>query len=348
MLFLAFLILIFANIINHTKGISKDIKVTFLYLIYLWILLLFAFRGTTVPDTDNYIKYYYSPDKGSQLELFYSLLCKFSFSLGLSFTEFLLVFQILLFSLWFSVSKKYFEDVHLPFLAFFSFMGIYNFGIIIRAGLGLCICYLAITYLIYNRSLKGYIVYYATILVSTFFQESMVVFCILPLFFFKQFSYRFLFVVLLISLILPLTNFQVLIIKILEFFIKLFSVNKFLSYTQVHVKYGFHGVYSLTMIKYLLMAVLFLWLRIKIVKKVEVYNIFLNIYVAGVFLISLTYFIDAGNRLAYLLFFFEFVLVGLVFENSKLSKKIVLICTLALCVLNYLNLISAVPSMINY
>ena len=266
---------------------------------------------------------------------------RLAYSAGLSFNLFLLIFQLILFGLWFSISKKYFCDVHLPFLVFLSFMGIYNFGIIIRAGMGLCLGYLAITYLIHNKSIKGYFVYYATILLSTFFQESMVIFFILPLFFFKQFSYRILFVVLLISIVLPLTNFQYLIIKILEFFIKLFSVNTFLGYTQVHVKHGFQGVYSLTMIKYLLLALLFILLRSKIIKKVEIYNTFLNIYVAGVFLIALLYFIDAGNRLAYLFFFFEFILVGLIFECSNLPKKTVFFGALALCVLNYLNLISA-------
>lgn len=348
MLIFAFIILLFANIVYHSKGINKDVKITFLYLIYLWILLLFSFRGLTVPDTDNYIKYYYSPVNGGELEYLYSLMCEFANSLGLSFNVFLLLFQSILFFLWFKTTRKYFDDIHLPFLVFLSFMGIYYFGIIIRSAMGMCMCYYALTYLFNNRSIKGYFVYYLIVTLSLFFHQAMIVFYFLPFFVLKYYSHKVLLIILLISVILPLTNFQVLIVKVLEIFIKLFSVNKFLSYTQVHANLNFHGIYSLTMIKYLLVAFLFIWLRPRVIKKNDLYNLFLNIYVVGVFLIALTYFITAGNRLAYLFFFFEFVLVGILYENSNLPKKLVFFSALALSVLNYLNLISSIPSMISY
>lgn len=348
MLLFLFLLLLFANIVNHSQRISNNIKNSFLYLVYFLILLLFSFRGLTVPDTDNYIKYYYSSAQGGTLEYLYTLMCQFANFAGLSFSIFLLLFQLTLFSLWFKTTSKYFDDIHLPFLVFFSFMGIYNFGIIIRAAMGLCLCYYGLTYLLNNRSARGYAVFYFTVFLSVLFHQSMIVFFLLPLFIHKNFSAKFLLTVLLISVILPLTNFQILIAKVFEVFIKIFSVNKFLSYTQVHAKFDFSGVYSLTMIKYLLMAILFVWLRSRIVTKRYLYNSFVNIYVAGVFLISLTYFITAGNRLAYLFFFFEFVLVGLLYENSNLPKKLVFIGAVLLSLLNYMNLVSSIPSMITY
>ncbi len=348
MLISAFIFLIFANLVNHSNGFKQNVKTVFLLLVYLWILLIFTFRGTTVPDTANYIKFYNAHAEVTGIEYLFYLVCWLGKSLGFSFNLFLFVYEVVLFSLWFYTSKKYFKDIHLAFLVFLPFMGIYNFGIIIRAGMGLCLSYFAITDLIYNRSFRGYLIYYTIVTCAVLFHQGMIVFYIIPLFIFIRFHSIVLTLIMLISITIPLINIQHLIASILEIYIRLFSFNKFLSYTEIHAKFNVHGVYSLTMIKYWIMAMIFIWMRVKVITNKDIYNCFLNIYISGVFLISLTHFITAGNRLSYMFFFFEFVLVGLLYEYSNLPKKIVFLGAVALSILNYVNLISAIPAMITY
>jgi len=348
MLILAFLSLIFANLVNHSKGIKQDVKTTLLFIVYVWLILIFSHRGTSVPDTEAYMSVFNSTDKSGGMEILFTWMSQFLNSIGLSFNGFLFVYQLILFSLWFYTSSKHFEDIHLPFLVFFPFMGIYNFGIIIRAGMGLCLCYFAITYLLYHKNLKGYLIYFAIVTLSILFHKAMIVFYILPLFMFKNFNTVVLLVLLIFAILIPLFNIQRLVADAFEAYIKFFSSEKLLTYTQFHAKFDAHAVYSKTMIKYWLLALLFLSLRSRVITKREIYNSFLNIYIFGVLLITLTHFIDAGNRLAYMFFFFEFALVGLIFENSRIPKKIVILGAIALIVLNYLNLISAVPEMLTY
>ncbi|MCE5344877.1 MAG: EpsG family protein [Bacteroidales bacterium] len=348
MLVLAIVFLIFANVVNHSKGISTNVKTACLFLAYLWLILIFSFRGPEVPDTLAYMKIYYGNFAASYFEYLYSILCRLARSVGLGFNGFLFLYQIILFILWFTATRKILTDIHLAFMVFLPFMGVYNFGIIIRAGMGLSVCYIALTYLIQNRSLKGYIIYYTIVTAAVFFHQSMIVFYILPLYVFKDIKTLFLFIIIIISVLIPLFNIQHIIANFLEAYIKFFSFNKFLSYTQIHANFSLHAIYSLTMIKYTIMAIIFLWLRPKITSKKELYNFFLNIYITGVLMISMTFFIAAGNRLAYMFFFFEFALVGLVYEYSELPKKLVFLSAILLALLNYANLVSAIPVMLTY
>ena len=348
MLLVVFCLLILANLVYVAKGFKMDIKQAFLFVLYACLILIFAFRDKTVPDTAVYMRLYDSTGKISQFELLYTIAGRFTRSIGLGFHGFLIIYQFILFRLWFSTSKKLFENVHFVFLVFFPFMGIYNMGIIIRAGMGLVICYSALTYLLNNKTKKGYIVYYLLVIIAILVHQSMVVFLLLPIYIMRTYSTIVLQIVLFIALMLPLMNLQQVFADILESFINLFSFNKFLSYTQIHAKFNRYAVYSLTMIKYFIMAFVFLKLRASMINRKDIYNAFLNIYITGVFLIALTYFIDAGNRLSYMFFFFEFVLVGLLYENSNLPRKIVIAGAIGLCILNYANLVSAVPSMIAY
>jgi hypothetical protein len=348
MMLFAVIFLIFANILNHSKGIHDDVKITILYTAYLWLIVIFSFRGLEVPDTKAYMRIYYADTTASNFEYFFSIMCNTAKSFGLGFHGFLFVFQLLLFSLWFIASRKLFNDVHLAFMVFLPFMGIYNFGIIIRAGMGLCMCYYSLAYLLDNRDFRHYIVYFFIVTIAVLFHQSMIVFYLVPFYVFRKFNSIILFTIILVSILIPLFNIQHLIANFLESYINLFSFNKFLSYTKIHAKFNLHGVYSLTMIKYIIMAVMFIWLRSKITAKQAVYNCFLNMYVSGVLLIALTFFISSGNRLSYIFFFFEFVLVALLYEHSTIPKKIVLLGALCLCILNYLNIISAIPVMITY
>ncbi|HOU95409.1 MAG TPA: EpsG family protein [Bacteroidales bacterium] len=348
MLIAALSSLVFANIVNHSSGFKQDVKKLFLFVVYIWLILIFSFRETSVPDTSAYLNYYNSNGESGYMEYLFTLMCKLCNFVGLNFNGFLLIYQIILFSIWFYCSKKIFNDIHLAFLVFFPFMGIYNFGITIRAGMGLCLCYVAITYLIYNKSFKGYLVYFLLVTISVFFHQAMIIFYILPLFLFIQFNSIVYLVIILISIILPLINIQHLIADIFEAYLKFFSSDKLLTYTQIHANFDISGIYSKTMIKYWLLALVFIALRSKIITKKELYNSFLNIYIAGVLLISATHFITAGNRLSYMFFFFEFAIVTLLYENSNLPKKLVLLGIIGLAILNYINLISAVPEMIAY
>jgi hypothetical protein len=348
MIIFAILFVIFANILNHSKGVHSDVKTAALLVAYLWLILIFSFRGSDIPDTKAYMKLYYGDITASNLEYLFSAMCTAAKSLGLSFHGFLIVFQLLLFSLWFLATRKIFTDVHFAFMVFLPFMGIYNFGIIIRAGMGICICYYALAYLLDNRDFKHYIFYYLIVTVAVFFHQSMAVFYILPLYIFRKFNPLILLSILLLSILVPVFNIQHLIANFLESYITLLSFKKFLSYTTVHARFNLHGVYSLTMIKYAIMALIFIALRPKIIAKQEIYNYFLNIYVSGVLLIGLTYFILAGNRLSYIFFFFEFALVAMLYEYSSLPRKLVLLGAIMLCFLNFANLVSAVPGILSF
>jgi hypothetical protein len=348
MLIFAFILLIFANLVNHSKGFKQEVKITFLFIVYVCLILIFAFRSSNVPDTQFYIDSYYNLPRSAKFEYIYTSITQIARSLGLSFSVFLLLYQIILFSLWFYATGKYIKDVHLAFLIFTGFMGNLYFGIIIRAAMGLCLCYIALVYLFNQRTFRGFIVYFAIVTVAVFFQKSMIVFYILPLYIFKKINNVVLLSILIFSILIPLIDVQLIIAKILEAYIKFFSSEKLLSYTRVHANFNAHGLYSMTMIKYWIMACIFLYLRPKVISKADIYNLFLNLYISGVFLITLTFFIAAGNRLAFIFLFFEFSLVLLLYENSTIPKKIVFIGSIALSVLNYLNLISANPSMLSY
>jgi len=348
MIIFAIIFLIFANILNHSKGVHSDVKTAAFFLAYIWLILIFSFRGTDIPDTKAYMRFYYGDTTASNLEYLFLIMCSAAKSVGLGFHGFLIIFQLLLFSLWFIATSKFFSDVHFAFMVFLPFMGIYNFGIIIRAGMGLCICYYALAYLLENRDLKHYIFYFLIVTVAVLFHQSMAVFYILPLYIFRKFNPLLLVVILLLSILVPLFNIQHLIANFLESYITLFSFKKFLSYTTIHAKFNLHGVYSLTMIKYAIMALIFILLRPRIIAKQEIYNYFLNIYISGVVLISLTFFILAGNRLAYIFFFFEFALVAMLYEYSSLPKKLVLLGAIMLCCLNFANLVSAVPGILTF
>lgn len=348
MLIFAVAFLLFANIVNHSKRINSDVKITFLLLVYIWLILIFSFPGKEVPDMQGYKESYDSNIMKANLEYLFSLIGSTAKSLGFSFNAFLFVYQCILFSIWFLVSRKIFTDVHFLFMVFLPFMGVYNFGITIRAGMGLCLCYYALTILLNERTIRNYIFYYIIVTLAVLFHESMIVFYVLPPYVFRKFNSIFLFTILVIAILVPAFNIQHLIAKYIESFINLFSANQFLSYTRIHAKFNLHGVYSLTMIKYFCLSLLFILLRGRMIEKEEIYNCFLNIYMTGVLLIGLTYFILAGNRLSYIFFFFEFALVGMLFEYSSIPKKLVLLGAIMLCLLNFANLVSAVPGMLKF
>lgn len=348
MLVSAFLLLVFANIVNHSKGFNSDVKIAFLLVVYLWLILIFSFPGKEIPDMKSYLSFYNGNIMKLNFEYLFSWMCRIAKILGLSFNGFLFIYVSLLFSLWFITTKKIFTDIHLVFMVFLPFMGIYNFGIIIRAGMGICLCYYALTYLLSNKTFMGYIIYYLIVTIGVLFQNSMVVFYLLPLYVFRKPNVIFLYILVAISIIIPSINIQYFVGDFLESYINLFSLKRFISYTQIHANYSLHGVYSLTMIKYFVMSLVFIWLRKYITSKEEIYRCFLNIYITGSLLIALTYFISAGNRLSYMFFFFEFALVGLLYENSILPKRIVLFGAILLSIVNFVNLISSIPQMITY
>ena len=349
MLLIVVSLLIVANIVNHSKGINNDVKIAFVFFVYLWLILYFSSPSDQVPDMKYYTEFYNSDKQVSNIDYLFSLIVRMAKSIGLGFNGFLLVSELVLFSIWFLASKRIINDIHLAFMVLIPFLGIYYFGIIIRACFGLCLSYFALTYLIGNRTSVGYFVYYSIVTAGVFFHASMVVFYAFPFYIFRKHSSVFLITIVLFALLIPVLNIQRLIADLLESYIRLFpSSHRFLSYTQVHANFDVTGIYSLTMIKYVLLALVFIWLRKMIIFKEEIYDCFLNIYVTGVLLIGLTYFILAGNRLSYLFFFFEFALVALLYENSRIPKKLVLIGAILLCCLNFANLISAIPEMLTF
>jgi hypothetical protein len=349
MLTIAVVFLLFANIVNHSKRIHTDVKTAFLMLVYISLILIFSFPGSENPDMNSYKMIYYSDIMKSNFDYLFSLLSNTAKSFGISFNGFLFLIELLLFSIWFIASKKLFSDVHLAFMAFLPFMGIYYFGIIIRACIGMCLCYYALSYLICNKTLRGFIVYYSIVTLSVFFHASMIIFYAFPLYVFRKQNSIFHFTIILIAILIPLFNIQHYIANILESYIKLFpSSHRFLSYTRVHAHFNIHAIYSLTMIKYFIMSFIFILLRPKITSKVEIYNCFLNIYLTGALLIGLTYFITAGNRLSYIFFFFEFALVAMLYEYSTIPKKLVLLGALILCLINFANIASAVPGVLAF
>jgi hypothetical protein len=348
MLIFAFGVLVIANLVNHSTGIKQEVKTAFFFLVYIMLILIFGLRGVDVPDTQYYMDSYYNLPKSADYEYLYSYITHIARSLGLSFNGFLITYQFIMFGIWFYATRKCLNDVHLAFLIFLGFMGFLYFGIVIRAAMGICLCYLALIYLYENRTFKGYLLYYLLVTLGFFFQKSMIVFYILPLFAFKRVNTVILVSIMSFSILMPLMNVQTIIANTLEAYINLFSADKLLSYTRVHADFDIHGLYSMTMIKYWIMAWIFIWLRTMVVSKGDLYNLFLNIYVSGVFLITLTYFISAGNRLAYILLFFEFFLVVLLYENSTIPKRVVFFGSIALSILNFLHFLSANPGIISY
>lgn len=349
MIVLAVVFLIFANVVNHSKGIKTDVKTAFLLIVYLLLILIFSFPGKENPDMNSYKTLYYSDIMKSNFDYLFSYLSSTARSFGFSFNGYLFVLELFLLSVWFIASKKLFTDVHLAFMVFLPFMGIYYFGIIIRACIGLCLCYYSLSYLISNKTFRGFLVYYLIVTVGVFFHATMIIFYIFPIYVFRKQNSILLYTIILIAVIIPLFNIQHYIAEFLESYIKLFpSSHRLLSYTRVHAHFDVHGIYTLTKIKYFVMAFLFIWLRQTITSKEVIYNCFLNIYMTGVLLIGLTYFISGGNRLSYIFFFFEFALVAMLYEYSTIPKKLVILGAIMLSLINFANLISAVPGMLTF
>lgn len=144
--------LIIAYLLVLCGGLTRN-KYVHQFLI-LFLAYLFSTRNENVPDTDNYMFHY----ENALVELMdvtgdigmVALNYLFNNILDLPFSVFLFVLTFFLMEICYYATKRIVLSQHIGivFLLFMSFYGFFYFGIIIRNGVALTLCYLALSFLI--------------------------------------------------------------------------------------------------------------------------------------------------------------------------------------------------------
>lgn len=341
MLLIVLLGLIFlCNLLKHSKGIPKVIGDKSLFLCYFFILVLFSSRGDNVPDTTVYKNMYYGIEhnKFLQTEPLYLLINKFFLLLGFEFNSFLFFVLLFMIYLWHNSTKRILKDIPLALLLFMSFVGIFFWGVVLRAALGLTISYLAFVILQNKQNKYRYYYFYLLIAIATFFHYSIAIFAIFPLFVNRYYSSSIFYCILLFLLFIPLINLQYLLSELLNSVLNIDIFNRFSGYMSDDDYYS--NVYPIRYVKNIFLAFCFVRARGFIIHNMNIYNYFLNIYIVGCILAMGLHFIGAGgSRLALNCFFFEFLLFCLIYQNSCFRKKQILSLLFAFAAVNFIDLI---------
>lgn len=271
-------------------------------------------------------------------EPLYLLLNKLFLSLNFDFNSFLFCMLVLMIGVWHYSTKKILQDIHLALLLFISFIGIFFWGVVLRAALGLTMGYLAFVILQNKENNYRYYCFYTLITIATFFHYSIALFAIFPLFVHRYYSASILYFILVLLLFIPLINLQYLLSGVLNSALNIDIFTRFSGYMSNDDYYS--NVYPLRYVKNIFFGFCFVYARMYLLSKKEIYNYFLNIYIIGCMIAMGLHFIGAGgSRLALNCFFFEFLLWGLIYQGSSFKKKSMLLLLIAFAVINFSDLV---------
>lgn len=291
----------------------------------------------TTPDTAAYRLMYERSFEDLNYEYLYLLVNRFFNSIGVSFRLFLFITTFILFITWMKITNIITNNLFIAFLSFIPFYGLYFFGITIRAAIAVTISYLAIVIFLKLINKRRYLYYYLLITIASGFHISAAIFYTLPIFAQKEYKKSVLFVFLLIIACIPLFN------NLIPF-IRDFALN-YLSKTDVSRLSNYierasdSMLYSLTLVKNVFFAGIFIALKNRVIKNRIIYNFFLNTYLVGCFLLVLFSFVTAGSRLAMLFLFFEFILITLLYDSSSLKRTYLIIFIFSAIIINFIAII---------
>lgn len=269
-MFIYFFILIVVVIFSaflHKKKVRKLKKIIF-FTIALLLTLLPSIRSKEVgTDTDSYVRIFESTEKFQDILLFkmevgYSI---FSFVCSYLFTNYFFLLTIIAFVVVITYTRiiAYFSQNY--FLSFYIYItsGIYVFFFNgARQGIAAALTTYSIIYIVEKRIFQ----YIILILIAISFHKTAVI--MLPIYFLvnRPNSYKFNLLIIIITLLI-ITN--------LQSFVGLI--------TGIDDRYESYGENSeggglLTILFNILLGFVFLFLKKFIKKKLDIYNIFLNLY----------------------------------------------------------------------
>lgn len=317
-------------------------------LIYTMFIIIFSSRSNDIPDTIPYREMFLKGvNSFDNVEIGYLRLNDALRNIGLSFFQYLLIIELFLFITWEYTTKLHFSRTLLPFIIFMSYMGLYFYGIVLRAAIGTTICYLALSIMLKHINTYTLILYYLLVGLSMTIHQSMLVFLFVPFLCFKKYNNYLLYFIVAISAIIPIIGLDKYIGQYFSYFISYFNLDRFDSYVE-NGSQNNNTSYALTSIKYLLLSLTFIYCRKYIILNTTKYNFFLNIYILGFVLISNTYFITSGSRLAMCFLFFEFILVSFIYTYSVLNKKFTYLIIVVVIMINIIALYRGTPSIFLY
>lgn len=167
--------LIYAYIATLIGGMPRNKYVH--HLLILFLAYFFSTRNENVPDTENYMFHY----ENALVELMdvtgdigmVALNYLFNNILSLPFSVFLFALTFLQMEICYFATKRIVPSQHIGivFLLFISFYGFFYFGIVIRNGVALALCYLALSFLITNEK-WGKVKFVGVMLLALLFHKS--------------------------------------------------------------------------------------------------------------------------------------------------------------------------------
>lgn len=329
-------------------------------ILHVCLILIYAFvfslRSDSVPDTVAYKEMYLGYYGSDTIESGYLWLCSVFREWGFSFREFLFIWIFACLILWryctVRITKS--NDLFVALMLFMSYMGIYNYGIILRAATALTIIFIALTYYLNSNSKYRILVYWTLCWGAIQFHQTSIVFFVMPFVCNHVYSSKLLYSAIVCSMLLTFSsgifiNLRELLSDAFErvnTFGYLTRFNSYLDRSEDIQTFSF----SLTQLKFCLFAAFFVYGRNYLWKDgrvVDGFNFFLNLYIVGVLLYALFSYMIAGVRIAYMALFFEFILEAIIiFHLPRQSLKVAVFVVAVL--VNYTLLFAHVPKLINY
>lgn len=308
-------------LLNNISNTSPVLKKYYLLLLAIMSVITFSLRGSEIPDTDEYEYIYNNLSAYDNIELGFQFVINLFRSFDFSFFVFLLFVNVFLVLFWFLIMSHEIYDLSFSFWMYYSYIGLFYYGIITRASIAITICLYALCFLINRKTVKAYFVYFFLISISLIFHQTMLVFYLFPCWIFKNIKTRYLICFLLLSCFIPYLNIQYYLLDFIYYVLSIFSFNRFDNYIQKAFFQPQDLLFTFFSIKILIESFVLLYMRKYVLRcNLLKYNAFLNTYILGFFLLILLGFFPSAGRLALIFLFFEFFMFSILWDDMKTLK----------------------------
>ena len=315
MLILFFILTCILALINK----KKLIHVLFLSFAYLFSIM----RHEEIPDTVNYIELYNDPlalNHIGNFETGYIFLCYlFNDILGVKFELFIFIWSLSFFEIWYAISRKLLpkDNLIMAFSLFMSFYGFFYFGIAFRNMIALMIVYSAIfIYLHYKKVIKYFICLLLCLLAYEFHRTTILFLLLIPFINKKYHKSVYIIMYSLSVLLLILSNMDIFngvfgIMGNIEEFERLEHYMKEVDNNT--------SVFSVQILLNFLVSIYSYLQRDNIMEEnKKIYNFFFNLNVVGILFMCISLKMPVAYRFYNTFFFFNFILLYLMFYRNKL------------------------------
>ncbi len=327
-----------------------------IHICFLGIAYFFSLRSELIPDTEVYMRMYEDPfNLGFQetFEYVYLVFCYLFKSItGANFSTFYFVLTFICLELWVAVTNKLFqnkENINEIFLLFISFYGFFYLGVTIRNAVSLLVVYYALVKYIQEKGRRKTTSYCIWVLIASFFHISALIYLFLIPIYKLRFSSR------------QLIYFWGLSVFLLSFSSVVFAQGLFSQLSQLALLSKLEGytdetdmythAFSLQTITSLLVS-LIVFAQKKYIDNSyrQMYNIFTNINLVGLIVLSLLWMIPVSYRFYGMFFFFNFVLLYLSFYHNVSIKKrsLSFFFTCGISIVYFFSLIYCNSFLLNY